>query len=78
MIFTDEQTLVGPYLESSDEEEEIEDIEEEDEEEIPSTKASTEVLDNSQPESVCIQNEQVYNKISFCILRIFLHKTLLL
>ena len=56
MIFTDEQTFVGgPYLESSDEEDEIEDIEEEDEEEmkIPSTKASSEVLDNSQQDSVC-------------------------
>ena len=54
MIFTDEQTLLGPFLSSSDEDDQIEDIEEEEEEEtqVPSAKASTEVLDNSQPESV--------------------------
>ena len=54
VIFTDEQTLLGPFLSSSDEDDQIEDIEEEEEEEtqVPSAKASTEVLDNSQPESV--------------------------
>ena len=57
VIFTDEHTLIGPYFESSDgEDESIGDIVEEDEEEmqIPSTKASTEVLDNSQQDTVCL------------------------
>ncbi len=50
-------------MDSSEEEEEIEDIVEEDEEEmqVSSTKASTEVLDNSQPESVRLLISIMYN-----------------